>query len=154
MREVVAGVPDVPGGSRRSLKVPTVVPDVDCGRGRSLQVPAVVPDVPGGRERSLVVAAVVPVVPGGSRKALKVVAGVPDVPGSSGMLPEVATFRQGRLEQLRPLPATIRRRRLRRWFTYFGARRFKLTRTQLWAFHLPSFAAGDVWDHCDQKRLE
>ena len=60
MLEVVAGVPNVPGSSRRSLEIPTVVPFVPGGSGRSLQVPAVVPDFPGGRDRSLVVAAVVP----------------------------------------------------------------------------------------------
>ena len=57
--EVDAGVPDVfggsirsladvPGSSGKSLKVATVVPDVSDGSGRSLEVAAVIPDVPGG----------------------------------------------------------------------------------------------------------
>ena len=48
--EVVAAVPDVPGGRERSLAVVAVVPDVFGGSGRSLEVVTVVPDVLGGIE--------------------------------------------------------------------------------------------------------
>jgi len=46
--EVAAVVPDVPGGSRRSLEVAAVVPDVPKGSERSQEVVAVVTDVNGG----------------------------------------------------------------------------------------------------------
>jgi len=37
--EVIAVVPDVPGGSGKSLEVVSVVPDIPGGRGRSLERP-------------------------------------------------------------------------------------------------------------------
>ena len=61
---MVAVVPDVSGGSRRSLAVAAVVSGVPGGR--SLEVVAVVPGVFGGSIRSLKVVAVVPGVSGGS----------------------------------------------------------------------------------------
>ena len=37
--EVVAVVPDAPGGSGKSLEVVSVVPDIPGGKGRSLERP-------------------------------------------------------------------------------------------------------------------
>ena len=56
----LAGVPDVPGSSERSLEVDTVVRDVPGGSRKALNVVAGVPDVPGSSGRSLEVVAVVP----------------------------------------------------------------------------------------------
>jgi len=47
---VTAVVPDVPGGSRKSLKVVAAVPDVPNGSERSLAVAAVIPDDPAAAE--------------------------------------------------------------------------------------------------------
>ena len=48
---MVAVIPDVSGGSKRSLAVVAVVPDVSGGSRRSLAVVAFVSDVPGGAGR-------------------------------------------------------------------------------------------------------